>query len=373
MKKFFKTINVFIILFLIFFNILFAFNVKAEELFDTTLVDIQKQLDGNGVKLIDFKEEKWGSLNKNIATKLMNNGIMSLSDIENAILNLKKDVNKNNIIDYLNSFNPQNTNDELSNDELEMIANTIINKGENQINIIGLQVIKVVKNLIGSLAILWIVIAGIQIFLASGDEEKIKTQKNAILYAIIGLIIMIVLEGVIYGVYGGSGVVNSITAHSGIGISPTIDKLIYFLKSLIASLAIFMIILSGIKLITAQGNEESEKQQKTSIKWIIIGLIVIIINKVIIDNLYVNSIENNDKIAISSINNVIAFVGKWIQFGLGFVGIIAFLILIYGGINMIINYGDDDAISNSKNIIKNAIIGIIIIISSFAIVSTVIF
>ena len=65
-------------------------------------------------------------------------------------------------------------------------------------------------------------------------------------------------------------------------------------------------------------------------------------------------------------------VGRVITFLLGFVGIIAFGMLIYGAATMVINYGDEEMVENAKKIIKNAIIGIIIVISAFALVATLI-
>ena len=53
-------------------------------------------------------------------------------------------------------------------------------------------------------------------------------------------------------------------------------------------------------------------------------------------------------------------------------GLIAFAALIYGAAMMVMNMGEDEAVTQAKNIIKNALIGIVIILSAFAIVSTVI-
>lgn len=60
-----------------------------------------------------------------------------------------------------------------------------------------------------------------------------------------------------------------------------------------------------------------------------------------------------------------------VNFILGFVGIIAVLMLIYGGFILLTSAGDEGATEKAKNIILFAVIGIIIILFSFAIVNTV--
>lgn len=59
-----------------------------------------------------------------------------------------------------------------------------------------------------------------------------------------------------------------------------------------------------------------------------------------------------------------------INFILGFVGLIAVIMMIYGGFVLLTAAGDTDATSKAKNIILFAVIGIIIILFSFAIVNT---
>jgi amino acid transporter len=58
-----------------------------------------------------------------------------------------------------------------------------------------------------------------------------------------------------------------------------------------------------------------------------------------------------------------------INFILGFIGILAVIMLIWGGIQYIVSQGDD--VSKANKTILYAIVGIIIILFSFAIINTV--
>ena len=60
-----------------------------------------------------------------------------------------------------------------------------------------------------------------------------------------------------------------------------------------------------------------------------------------------------------------------VNFFLGFLGILAVIMVIYGGVTYVTAAGNDESIGNAKNIIMYALIGIIVILLSFAIVNTI--
>lgn len=60
-----------------------------------------------------------------------------------------------------------------------------------------------------------------------------------------------------------------------------------------------------------------------------------------------------------------------INYFLGFLGILAVVMVIYGGITYVTAAGKDEALQNAKKIIMYSLIGIIVILLSFAVVNTV--
>ena len=60
-----------------------------------------------------------------------------------------------------------------------------------------------------------------------------------------------------------------------------------------------------------------------------------------------------------------------VNFFLGFLGIVAVMMIIYGGFLYVTAAGNDEKVGQAKKIIMYAVIGIIIILVSFAIVNTV--
>ena len=77
-------------------------------------------------------------------------------------------------------------------------------------------------------------------------------------------------------------------------------------------------------------------------------------------------VENN--IGLSSTDPRI-IIARIIQVFLGFLGTIALVLIIYAGFLWMTSSGDDTKIQQAKDILKNAVIGLIIILSSFAIAS----
>ncbi len=78
---------------------------------------------------------------------------------------------------------------------------------------------------------------------------------------------------------------------------------------------------------------------------------------------------------INPVNDVInlaqadprVIIGRIIQIALSFLGIIALVLIMYAGFLWMTSSGDEEKITRSKQILKNAIIGLIIILSSWAI------
>ncbi len=62
---------------------------------------------------------------------------------------------------------------------------------------------------------------------------------------------------------------------------------------------------------------------------------------------------------------------KILNFFLTFLGILAVIMVVYGGVTYVTSAGNDEAIGNAKKIIMYAVVGLIVILLSFAIIRTV--
>ncbi len=59
--------------------------------------------------------------------------------------------------------------------------------------------------------------------------------------------------------------------------------------------------------------------------------------------------------------------GKYIGSILAFIGTIFFLLMIYGGVSWMTSSGDDKKVTKAKDLIVAAVIGLIIVLSAYAI------
>lgn len=78
-----------------------------------------------------------------------------------------------------------------------------------------------------------------------------------------------------------------------------------------------------------------------------------------------------DKPEIVAEGSLRAIVLRIVNYFLGFLGLLAVIMVIYGGVTYVTAAGKDEAVGNAKKIIMYALIGIIIILLAFAIVNTV--
>ena len=314
---------------------------------------------------IYLRSDKWRELSSGVVLKLTDYGYINLNQVKEigTIAKIKEELNKN---------------ENLSENEIDEIVGEVLSlnyKGENQINSIVKSIVNIIKNLIGGIAIILIIINAMQMIFAGGDETIIKEKKQGIMYAVIGLIIILVLDQIIKFIYGtpivsigGGGLMDMRNE----GFSDEVYGMVSFIKAIVGSIAVLMIVISGVRILTAQGEEDEIKKQKTSILWVGVGIIIILINKIIVDNIFIAPVENSDQISGGNVLNIITLLGDITKFGLGFVGIVALGFLIYGAVLMIANYGNEEGVDKSKKIIKNALIGIVIIISAYTIINTII-
>ena len=374
MLSIFRKFSSLILLLIIFFGFAVPQTLAQGSFFEEPLETIKEKLEEgeNGITVIEYSEEKWGTLPPEIIEILESEGYTSLNDIiEDEDIGYDQEVgNVEVLVEYLDDLG-------LSEDDRNLVINEIRFRGESQIQSIILAIAKVFRNLLGSFAVIWIIISGVQMVIAGGDESKVTEQKRSITYAVIGLAVVLLLERMIVLIYGVPGIEQRGFTERPEALSQEFLGLVSFIKAVIGAAAVLMIIISGFRTIAAAGDEEKLTKQKKSIIWIIVGIVIILVNQFIIENLYIEPVkkqiaETGEVITQTNVESVIQFIGTIIQFFLGFVGLIAFAALIYGAGTMIANYGNDELVQKAKKIIKNAIIGIIIIISAFAIVSTVI-
>jgi hypothetical protein len=207
--------------------------------------------------------------------------------------------------------------------------------------------------LIYLVAILAVVASGAEMIISQSSDTTAKARRT-FLGAIVGLVLLLlatVTRNAILTVGVDGGTAGSLISAELIGI-------VDFLTAIVGALIILIIITNGIKAIIQFGSGDGLNILRTTIINIVLGIIVISLRWVI-----VTSIETRQAQPL-----VVALI-EYVNTTLTFIGTIAVLVVIYAGIMMIVNGGNEDQFNKSRNLIVRAIIGIGIILLSSALVN----
>lgn len=240
------------------------------------------------------------------------------------------------------------------------------------------KIIDNVRYVIGAVAVLMLVVSGIRLIFAGGNEEVFKKQETNLKFTIIGLF-FVGLAGELAQIFdvGGRGFLddpNVMLKRSRL-FNRTVEITITFIKYIVGSVSVLFIVRSGLRMVLMGGNEEEAGKDKKNIFYGLLGLIVILISNPIINKVFFKidtskypglegvrpGVDVKRLIGeITGITNIVAAIA----------GPLALLSLVAGGLMYILAGGEDEKINKAKKVITWAIIGLIIIYGSFAIVST---
>jgi len=154
-------------------------------------------------------------------------------------------------------------------------------------------------------------------------------------------------------------------------------KIVLFFEGLLAIIAVAMFLYGGYIYLTSAGEETMTEKAKKSILWSIIGIIIVITSRLIATILMPRA--NSNSVFLDTKNLLTADSAKpgfesiigITNFILGFVASIAILMIIYGGYLFMMPSGDENTQEKGKTILIQAIIGLIIVILSYTLVSSI--
>ena len=246
-------------------------------------------------------------------------------------------------------------------------------QGASNITSAILFVVDLFTYLIGTVAVLVIIISGVRLITAGKQIDEIaQQQKENIKYAVIGLIVVIVADTMIQNVFfGEQGEVFQSEADIQLAAERGTEEIrgIYSVMAYFAaSLAILVIIYSGIRLVVSGGQEEVVSKMKKQIMYAVIGLMLIGIAEFAVkDIIFPAQGEqlSDPQAAARLIVNITNFVS-------GFVATVAVAMYMYGGFLYVTAVGKEEQTGKAKKVFIGATIGIVLALAAFAIVNTVI-
>ncbi len=250
------------------------------------------------------------------------------------------------------------------------------------------------KILISIIAIGIIIFMGVRLVIGSGNEETVKKSTNGLLYALVAFAIVSLSHdlGRVVGFFndGQSTFSDKINSNGGIIGDATqivkridifdtqVELVIMFVKYMIGSLAVGMVVINGVKLVTGGGEEENIKKARNGIFAAVGGLILMTVANTFITNVFYK-VEKSTYSAIGSgvlpQTDLTAGIGEIVgitNFIVSFVGPVLVLVIIIAGILYLTAGGEEEKMNKAKRLLIAGVLGLVVIYGAFALVSTII-
>lgn len=245
-----------------------------------------------------------------------------------------------------------------------------------QIKNILASIIRNVKYVIGPIAVGLLVYVGLRLVIGQGDENDYTEQKTALTWIMVGLVVISFsgFLGEFLDISGGGLLQDkSVIIRKGQIFDQNLQIAITFIKYILGSIAVGMMILSGFKMIAIAEDEETVGTEKKKIAAGAFALIMVIIADTFINQ--VIFVVDKTKVPRGGVEPTInlargmAEVKGVTNFLLKFIAPVTILMLMIGAIMYIISGSDEERRNKGKAVIKNSLIAMAIIFAAYAIVS----
>lgn len=243
--------------------------------------------------------------------------------------------------------------------------------GASNITSVIFMMVDLTKYILGTLAVLVIILSGVRLLTAANQvEDVVNQQKENIKYAIIGLMIVILADVMVQQVFfGQQGEVFRSQADAQLAAERGTEQLegIYnFLQIFVGSIAVLMIIISGFRMVISGGNEESMTKSRKQIMWAVMGIVLIGISEFAVKGI----IFPDQGSRLSDVNAARSQIVDLTNFASGFIATIAIGFFMYGGFLYVTAAGKEDQAGKAKKVFIGATIGLLVAMAAFAIVNT---
>lgn len=227
--------------------------------------------------------------------------------------------------------------------------------------------VRIVRNIVGAVALIMGVIYGLRLVIGRGQEEVITKQKTNFLYALMGFLILIISENV-------AGIFNPerATSEALIDFEASRDQLrdiANYIKWMLGSVIVLFGIISAFRMISAQGKDEEITKQKNNLTWSGIGMLFILLANNIVNAIYV--VRSPRETSAASPDTAIGELTGVIRLILVFIGPVAIAFTIYAGFMYLTALDNEERATKAKRMIVMGIVAITTIYGAYAVVNTI--
>lgn len=226
------------------------------------------------------------------------------------------------------------------------------------------------KKLLIPIAIMLLVYAGFELMVSRGDEEKFKKKKEQVYGMGIGFGLIAwaaqLVDWVFFGQLGGifreDGEGSVAFASRG---AIEMEGIFNYLSTFVVVIAVAFIVFNALTLVLAGGEDEGQLDKiKKRVVYSISGVAIIISVRL----MKAAFTEVDGRLRMADVGDLITILAKWGNFILGFIGVLAVVGLIWGGVRLIFSFGDESATGGAKKVVLASAIGLILSFSAWTII-----
>jgi hypothetical protein len=234
-------------------------------------------------------------------------------------------------------------------------------------------VIDIIKYAAGILAVVGIMIAIFQMVTAGSDksEEEYAKVKNSLVFSVMAVIVVISIDFFFQNVFvvDSDNFLSSTRSAQQFALAGAseIRGIYNLIQAALATIAVLYLVVAGFRLVANATDEEAVARLKRQAGYGAAGLILVAVSEFVVkDIIFMNGGTG------FSVSNANLLIVNFTNFFAGFIGLVAFLSLIYAGYLYVVSGVAEDNTEQIKKIAFGAVIGILIAAGSFAIVNTVV-
>lgn len=213
-----------------------------------------------------------------------------------------------------------------------------------------------------AVATLVMIIAGVTM-MVSQDESVLQKARSTLGAVAIGAVLVTIITVLKPAQFVGNFynttisttfVINNVVGAEAIGLAN-------WIASISVVVGILMIIVSALRAVLSFGDEAAYQNVRTAVLHLIIGIIVVS-GALTIQAVFFDTQEPTELLGLILVP---------LQVLIGIMTLVAVGIIIYAGFRMIISFGKEDEFSGARSLIIRAIIGLIVLIVSFTLITVI--
>ena len=244
-----------------------------------------------------------------------------------------------------------------------------INAGAFYLRNILVVAIRFFDKLLVPIAILLLTWAAVIIVVRRNDEEQFKKRSLQLVWMAVGFGLLAGAFPVVDKMFFGTqGQILREDSSVGFGLIARMEimGIAEFVMSFAMAIGLLFVIISVVRLIFAGENEGQVEKVKRQLIWSAVAFLLLLMSYTIINLFF--AIDEEGRLRGLDTVGITTELVTLANFFLSFVSFFAVIILIYAGIRMVANFGDEEAVNKAKQTAIYAVIGLVLAFSAFTII-----